>query len=479
MRLLALAVALAATTGTVRAQEATLLAEEAAAIVPVEGLSRLVVRGVKGSVDVRKSTSQGEIRILSLTADPKRDPLPVAVWSDATSLRIEPRSGAADVAHALQIYLPQGLDLRLDLDGAAVDIAELSGDLEVHGKRLELAASAIAGGVVADLEGGSAAFASIGREVRLQGTDLRLEVRDAKAGASLTLRGGDARVGWVKGVTRVESDRTTVAIEEASTLTLKSKGGTASLVGVVDGGLSLTGTPLNLQRVRGEFDVQTDGEVRFKDCQAALHFDGYGASVTGSGNSGLVEVRTQNSAVQLERIDGPVRVEGEGLKVRLSMIEGDTFVLVRGSEVEVEGNKDHLVVESTDGNVTVRQSTAPVEVRAVGGNVLMLDLRASADLRAESESAEVSWAALPTDKDSFLENTGGDIRVRFPATGSCRIEAQSKSGKIESELELIGSQGEGNAASALIGRGPGKTIEIRSRWDIHLYGGPPRAEPRP
>lgn len=463
----------------VRAQETTLLAEEAAAIVPVDGKVRVLVRGIRGSIDIRKNETRGELRLLCYGADAKRELLPVAIWEDGSTLRIEPRAGSEAVGHALQIYLPERLDLRIETEGASVDLTELSGELEVRGRRLELVARAVLGGVRADLDGGSASFSSIGSSVDVQAREMRLDIRDVRGGVLLRQSGGEARIERVKGSTRAETENATLTIVEAPGVSVRSKRGKVALSAVVGADLSLNEAPLSLQRVRGELDIQTDAEVRFNDCQAALHIDGYGASVFGVHNDGLVEVKTHNAEVRLERIDGPLRVAGEGLKIRLQLLEGETLVYVRGSEVEVDGNKDHLVVDSAEGNVTVRQSVGPVEVRATGGTVRMLDLRGPADLRADAEDSEVSWAALPTDRDSYLENTGGDLSVRFPAVGTTRIEARTKSGRIEADLANISIDPSGTSASALIGIGTSRTIQIVSSWNIRLSGGPPRADARP
>lgn len=461
----------------VGAQDAALLAEEAAGSVSVdEEIKVVAVSNVKGSVTLVPSETASEIQFLSYTADAKRELLPIRVELQGGTLRFEPRRTGEAVEHSLLVYLPKALDVELDLAGTTVNATALPGGLTVHGKRLALTVHGVRGSAVVDLEGGTAALSGVEKSATVQGRDVALQVEDVEVQLSLRLSGGVARAAGVKGSVKADTEGTALSIQDSGEVTVKSRMGRVDLVNVGDADLSLTGSPLTLVRVRGETDVTTDSEVKFTDTRAALRFDGYGATLRGSGNEGLVEVRTHNAEVALERISGPVRIEGEGLKVRLKDLASETLVYVQRSDVEVSGNKQHLVIDSSDGNVTVRNSAALVEVRATGGTVQMIDLRSSVELQADVKEIEVSWAVLPSDKDSRLENTGGTLKVHFPENGSCRIEARTKVGRIESNLAHLEIDPEGSSANGRIGAGVGRTIRLNAGLNIELTGGPKSAD---
>jgi DUF4097 and DUF4098 domain-containing protein YvlB len=464
----------------VLAQEASLLAEEALGVVPVEGdLRRIVVSHVKGSVTVQLGVNADEIRFLSYTADDRHLPLPIAVWSEGTTLRFEPAKNAGSESCALEIHVPEGLDVMLDLEKTKVDANALPGGLEVHGKGLALKVGGVRGSAVFNLLGGTAVLGGVAKSVDVTGKDVDLQVIDMPAQVALHLVGGTAKISGVSGSIQADTEGTALSIQESGAVTAKAHAGRVDLLNVLSADLSLTGAALMLTHVRGEAKIQTDAGVSFSDTQSGIRVEASGGAVRGSGSSGAVEIKTRNADVTLEHVSGSVRVEGDGLKVKLNDVTGEIAVLVQDSDVEVTGNQKALTIDDHAGGVIVRDSQAPVTVRAVGGTVGLLDLRGSVELHADLPDAEVSWALLPGDKDSVLQNVGGGLKVQFPPGGSCRIEARSKGGRIDSDLEHVVVSADGNSATGLIGAGGGRTIRVDADWNILLTGGLQSPEEQP
>lgn len=461
-----------------RAAEETLLAEEAAAIVPVTGEHRVVVRGIVGAVALQKAEHPDEVRILSVTGDAKRDPLPVAVWSDGTTLRIAARAGSEATPHELQVFLPDGFDAVVEAHDSRLQATELPGSVDVKGINLDVDVHGVHGGVVADLQGGRAGFEGIGSALNLHAKGVEVTVNGVEGDAALTLIGGNAEVVGVTGEVHVDFDGAGVRVKGSDNVTIRGKKGRLDLQDTLTAHVSLSESPMTLARARGEVEVQSDSEVRFTDCQTALSVDGFGASVRGVKNDGLVEVKTHNAEINMESVDGPVHVEGDGLKIRLKDVGGETLLYTKTSDIEVIANQAQLGIENDQGDVTVRQSIGPVQLTARGGTVRLLDVKGSVELHADSKEVEVAFAAVGGAEDSVLDNAGGDMTVRFPPTTSCRVEARSKFGKVESDLEHVIVGGSGDSATGLIGTAPQRTVNVTSGWNIHLTGGP-AAEARP
>ena len=476
----AVTVALALATGGALRAEEELLAEESAGIVPISDENRLVIRNLKGSVSIQRGETPREVRFLAVTEGGGRTALRVAVWTEGRTLRIGPRPGSEEVAHDLQVTIPEPFDVLVEGTGTHVTATGLPGGLEVRGKGVTLEARGVKGSTVVEIEAGRALLEAIGAAATVHGKDLDLVLTNVAGSVSLTLAGGSARVSAAAGELRADVDGTALALKGTVEPTVKARGGRVDIDDAFNADLSLIGTPLTLTRVRGEVQVQTDSEARFVDTQAALHFDGYGATVRGKGNDGLVEVKTHAAEINMEDVDGPVRIEGDGLKIKLRAVTGETLVYVKTSDVEVEASQGRLFVENDQGTVTVRGSTGPVEVNAVGGDVHLLELRGPVELHADSKTAEVSFAIVPSEKDTLLENVGGDMHVSFPPSASGRVEARSRFGKIESDLQNVVTTPDGNSATGLLGAPGPRTVTVNSGWNIVLTGGPPRpTEERP
>jgi len=58
-------------------------------------------------------------------------------------------------------------------------------------------------------------------------------------------------------------------------------------------------------------------------------------------------------------------------------------------------------------------------------------------LEIDGGDADVSWVSLGGAKDSLLVNKSGNVTVRIPAGASCRVEAKSRYGRVDSSLPTV------------------------------------------
>jgi hypothetical protein len=235
---------------------------------------------------------------------------------------------------------------------------------------------------------------------------------------------------------------------------LESRGGSGELAGLAAGGdLRVSGSALRLTDGHGGVTVTSDAAVAFSNMAASLRFEMDGGTLRGRGNQGPVEVRARRTDVNLEAIVGALRVEGEGLKTKLVGISGE------------------LTLDVTRGNVLLQRASGPVSAVIFAGDAQLFELQGAVRLDIEGGNAELSWAAITGDRDSLLENRGGDITVRFPATASCRVTAKSKSGRITSDIPSIKAPADATEAQGALGQGKGPVIAIEANGNIHLSGG--------
>jgi hypothetical protein len=203
----------------------------------------------------------------------------------------------------------------------------------------------------------------------------------------------------------------------------------------------------------GDITVTSDAAVAFSNMAASMRFEMDGGTLRGNGNQGPVEVRARRTDVNLEGIVGALRVEGEGLKTRLVGISGE------------------LNLDVARGNVLLQRTSGPVIAVILAGDAQLFELQGAVRLDIEGGNAELSWAAITGDKDTLLENKGGDITVRFPPGASCRVTAKTKSGRITSDVPSIKVPADATTAQGVLGQGKGPLIAVEANGNIHLSAG--------
>lgn len=138
-----------------------------------------------------------------------------------------------------------------------------------------------------------------------------------------------------------------------------------------------------------------------------------------------VDIRGQvprSSALRIDRLSGPVHLDG-----------------VRGK----------LTIEHEHGDVRVQGAAAPVETTIKNGDV------------------EVGFQAVPAEGPILIETSNGDIHLGLPPTASAQIDAQTDAGTIRTQglsfnTEQFAPVNAGARYDAVLGVGE-PTIELRTQ----------------
>ena len=456
------------------AEGPTLLAEEAAAAVPVTEERRVIVEGIRGEIALRP----GDVGLLSFESTrggATKAPLPVAIWlDDAGTFRLAPPEGARELPRVLTVWVPPGMKSILRVDGSAIGVSGVEGEVEVRGQRDRLDAANVGGALTAEIQGGTVNVSRSGGDVAIRGRELNVTVAGVAGALSLRVSGGTATVSGVGAGIEGDLDNVELKVDEVQGLCrLRLRGGKAELSGLGrDAELSLSGAPLKLARCKGAISIESDRDVEFRELEAALRVTLFGGSLRGATNKGSVDVKSTGAEdVQLQSISGSVSVEGAGVRTRLSDIGADVSVKTSSGTIEVDNATGPLTIEADAGSVQASRVFSEVKVTSRGGDVRLTDLNGAVEVKADGAQVEVSWASVPTAKDSSIENEGGGVIVRFPQSGGCRVEAGTKYGRIETEgLPRVVVQDGGAAAQGLVGRMNRPVLKISANGDVRLIG---------
>ncbi|MDX6397763.1 MAG: hypothetical protein QOJ43_1171, partial [Gaiellaceae bacterium] len=144
------------------------------------------------------------------------------------------------------------------------------------------------------------------------------------------------------------------------------------------------------------------------DCMTAS------ADVATTGRLGLVEVKTASGDVAAEDVAG-LRVQSASGDVRASTVDGEARL------------------QTVSGDVRLGTVTGPVSATLVSGDFALDDART--DLSAKTVSGDQRVGAV-REGQIKLQSVSGDVRVGIRPGTRLRIDANSTSGDVSSELDV-------------------------------------------
>ncbi len=464
--------------GAARA-ETVLLGNEAAGIFEISTESRLDVAGLSGELIFRVG-KPGELRFLATAPEGGKaaEEIPVSLLRDGSVLELRPGPGNAERAVRLEAALPPGMWLKLAVRGGEASISGLKDGVDVVAHDAALDVSVVEGGASVEVHGGKVELRGMADDVALRGDGFTARIDAVAGAATIGARGGTVEASGVAGTLDVDLDGTDFRLRDSvGPLRLSASGGRVEVAGLRNGArMHLGGTPLVIAESDGRYDVDTDADVEFRDMSASLHFDSYGGSLRGAGNDGVLEIKTSNSEVALERISGETRIAGDGLRVEAATMGGAVVVYAAGSTLAIDGAAGPVEIENDYGDVTVAGAAKGVSIKSRDGTVVVSGLNGAARIDADGPEVRVGWASVAGSDDSEIRNASGDVWVSIGGNGGCRIEASAKYGRIESSLEGVAVSGDGNHASGRIRRANAPTIRIESEGNVVLASGAAAAQ---
>ncbi|NIL99512.1 MAG: hypothetical protein GTN89_00800 [Acidobacteria bacterium] len=456
-----LAVLAGACVAPVHGADAVLFEEATSGILELAGHTRLEVAGFNGTVFVRAG-KQGELRYSAATRAARKDPHPVALWLRGGTIIFRPVAGQEADEIILNVALSEGVRLDIEQSGGKVQVASLLADVNVRARNSEVDIRGAGEEVAVELEGGTLNLENLLGPATVRGAELS-SVQLQRLSGSLVLSLSRSTVNaFGLQVAELDLSETAIDIEGcAGTVSGTAVDSRMSFSKVRGGGtLDLENTPLALRDSRGAFVVKTDAELNFGALGGTLNVTGFGGAVVGDGHAGEVAVDNRDARVALTNIGGPVVVSGDTLQVELKEVANTVKLELVGSQVNAEGVKGGIDVTNEYGDVRVRSVQGLTKIVNRNGNVQALDLSGSANIEAEGPELRVEWRALGRDRDSRIENAGGDLFVVFGAGDGGTIEAKADS--IETDLDELKIDGDGQTASGEIGEAKTPTINLEA-----------------
>lgn len=452
-----------------RAQEPVLLNDRAGGELELAGENRLLLSGIRGTIALR--VGKPDVMIYAARAlDNRRDELPVALWLDGSTLRLE----ALDANNAPPVYLevavPPGLAVETDLEESTVYLNGLMSPALVAGRALDVRAGGLTEGLRLDLRGGAVRCETVPSAVELEGREIEAVLKQISGDLTISVAASKVEVDNVAGNFVAELEETTlVASRIEGRAQIIAEGGTVQLSGVRRGAeLQLGRTPLALEGIAGGIDLETEADVQFRDLESDLEMVSFGGALRGLRNVGGVRVNTDGATVNLEGIKGPVIVEGRDLRINLRDLENQVRVVTTMSNVQIENSAAAVDVENDFGDVVLSNAAGPLKLQTRDGAVRIADLKGAVELNADGPEVRVSWSEIPAGQNSTVKNERGDIAVGLPRGGRCRVEAVARFGSVESDLPEVRVSDDGKYGNGVLGGANQPVISIDSGGAVYI-----------
>jgi hypothetical protein len=464
-----------------RAQEATLLNDQSGGEVEITGQDELLLTGLQGTFSLRLG-KPGMLRYLARDVKSRRQDVPVALWIEGTRLILEPLDAETAERVFMEITVPPEVAATVEVSDSVVNVGGLMSELSVDGKGVDLHAAGVVERASIRLEGGSALLEGMRSDVELVGSDLTGRLKQIGGQTELDLERVEMKIDQLSSSLDMELEESKVTVVSVlGRVRGVADGGALSLSRVTRGAdLEVSGTPIQLTDIEGETIIETDTMVEFREMKSDMTVSGYGAGLRGLGNVGSVSVTTDGAEVTLENIQGPVKVAGQDLRVRLLGLGNTTEVRTAFSEIWVENASGALDIENDLGSVSVTNVSGPVKVLGGDAAVHVRQARSPLAVATGSGEVEVSWTETPAEGDSTLTSESGNIRVGLPPSARCRIEAEARYGQVVSNLDSVRVSDDGRFASGQMGGADKPVIQIRSGGEVHIVAAtPPRTGAQP
>lgn len=452
-----------------RAQEPVLLNDLSGGDLELAGEQRLVLTGLAGTFALRVG-KPGSLVYGARSQQNRRDELPVALWLEGSTLRLGPLDETDTRRVYLEVAVPPGLEVEIDVEESHVSLSSLMSFVQVTGRALDVRAGGLAEGLRLRLEGGTARVETMTGNVELEGREFEALLKQINGQVGINAVASQIELDDVASDLIADLDESTlVAATIQGKVQVIAEGGSVQLSGLRRGAeLRLGATPLSLTDVQGGIDLETEADVQFSDLKSEFDMVSFGGGLRGRGNAGSVHVNTDGAIVYLEGIQGPVTVEGRELRVSLKDLRNEVRVITTMSDVRVEGSQKAVEIQNDFGDVFLQNAAGPLKVASRDGVVTIDELTGALELTADGPEVRVSWSEIAAGQNSSVKNERGDVSIGLPRNGRCRVEAIARFGSVESDLPGVRVSDDGKFANGLLGGANEPLISVDSGGAVYI-----------
>jgi DUF4097 and DUF4098 domain-containing protein YvlB len=159
-------------------------------------------------------------------------------------------------------------------------------------------------------------------------------------------------------------------------------------------------------------------------------------------DSDLAEKMMENLQIEIEENRGTLEV-----KTRYPKNSGDKGGLFgwifgkNSNNCSVEykiriPEKADLNIETTNGNVEVKEVSGRIRMETTNGEVLAKEINGLVRCKTTNGSIKVDFEKIPIEDDMFFKTTNGSIRLYLPENYGGYVDLKTTNGKVESDFHV-------------------------------------------
>jgi hypothetical protein len=141
-----------------------------------------------------------------------------------------------------------------------------------------------------------------------------------------------------------------------------------------------------------------------------------------------VDVRTTGGEIEVEGLEGRVRLRTSGGRIDLGRIEGAVEAETSGGPIQAEAIEGKVRVQTSGGRIRLVSIEGRVDARTSGGDIEVLDAAGEVRARTSGGSIRVRFDDEPGGR---LETSGGSIEVELPDGEGVRLDARTSGGTVQ------------------------------------------------
>ena len=153
------------------------------------------------------------------------------------------------------------------------------------------------------------------------------------------------------------------------------------------------------------------------------------------------------ATLEIKSVSGDVMAEGAGALVGVNVVSGD--VVVRGAgqgadcktvsgELTLEGIAGEVDLKSVSGTITINRISGSVAAETVSGDIEIREASDAKSLKLKTLSGDIIYQGKVNPNGRYtLKSHSGDINLVLPSDSAFEFEAETFSGDIKSDFELV------------------------------------------
>jgi DUF4097 and DUF4098 domain-containing protein YvlB len=167
-------------------------------------------------------------------------------------------------------------------------------------------------------------------------------------------------------------------------------------------------------------------------------------------------------------VDTRVEIDTSNGSISVEDIAGTILLDTSNGAIDVYDSTGALTADTSNGRIEVVRFVGELKLDTSNGDVWIEDFAGTVD--AETSNGSVQFTGTPTAGGNRIRTSNGSVTVRVPLHVSIRFSAVSSSGRIRSNLPLVGDT-QGDEWSAQLNPPADITFDVRtSNGTIRLDG---------